>query len=100
VLDVFGAGWVEKRLFQVTGASLLLKMKEDPAYCSWTRSGSPQTISASSSNYNLQEQGTCHRPQETHCATAYKLAIPNFLLVGSVLSRKHGLATFVHEQLL
>jgi len=33
---MFGAGWVGKRLFQVTGASLLLKMKEDPAYCSWS----------------------------------------------------------------
>jgi len=37
--------------------------------------------------------------QETHCTTADKLVIPNFLLVGSVLSRNHGLATFVHERL-
>ena len=30
--------------------------------------------------------------QETHCTTADKLAIPSFSLVGSVLSRNHGLA--------
>ena len=37
--------------------------------------------------------------QETHCTTAGKLVIPNFSLPGSVLSRTHSLATFVHEQL-
>jgi len=37
--------------------------------------------------------------QETHCTTADKLVIPNFPLVGSVLSRNHGIATFVHERL-
>jgi len=37
--------------------------------------------------------------QETHCTTADKLVIPNFSLAGSILSRNHGLATFVHEQL-
>jgi len=35
--------------------------------------------------------------QETHCATAHKPVIPNFSPAGSVLSRNHGLATFVHE---
>ena len=37
--------------------------------------------------------------QKTHCMTADKLAIPDFLLAGSVLSRKQCLAMFVHEQL-
>ena len=37
--------------------------------------------------------------QETHCTFADKLAIPNFSQAGSILSRKHGLATFVHERL-
>ena len=37
--------------------------------------------------------------QETHCTTADKQVIPNFSLAGSVLSRKQGLATFVHERL-
>jgi len=32
--------------------------------------------------------------QESHCTTADKLVIPNFSTAGSVLSRKHGLATF------
>ena len=37
--------------------------------------------------------------QETHCTDAEKLALPNYQLAGSSLSRKHGLATFVHERL-
>jgi len=37
--------------------------------------------------------------QETHSTTADKLVIPNFSLAGSILSRNHGLATFVHERL-
>ena len=37
--------------------------------------------------------------QATRCTTADKLVIPNFSLAGSVLSRKHDLATFVHERL-
>jgi len=37
--------------------------------------------------------------QETHCTTADKLVIPpNFSLAESVLSRKKGHATFVHER--
>ena len=37
---------------------------------------------------------------ETNCTTtADKLVIPNFSLAGSLLSRNHGLATFVHERL-
>ena len=34
--------------------------------------------------------------QETHCIDAEKLVLPNYQLAGSSLSRKHGLATFVH----
>ena len=37
--------------------------------------------------------------QETHFTDAEKLALPNYQLAGSSLSRKHGLATFVHERL-
>ena len=37
--------------------------------------------------------------QETHCTDAEKLVLPNYQLVGSSLSRKHGLARFVHERL-
>ena len=37
--------------------------------------------------------------QETHCTSVDRLVIPNFSRAGSVLSRKHGLATFVHEKL-
>ena len=37
--------------------------------------------------------------QETHCTFADKLTIPGFAPAGSTLSRKHGLATFVHDRL-
>ena len=37
--------------------------------------------------------------QETHCTDAEKLVLPNHKLAGFSLSRKHGLATFVHERL-
>ena len=35
--------------------------------------------------------------QETHCTDAEKLVLPNYQLSGCSLSRKHGLATFVHK---
>jgi len=37
--------------------------------------------------------------QMTHCITADKLVIPNFSLAGSILSRNHGLVTFVYKRL-
>ena len=37
--------------------------------------------------------------QETHCTDAEKLVLQNYQLAGSTLSRKCGLATFVHERL-
>ena len=37
--------------------------------------------------------------QEIHYIDAEKLVLPNYQLAGSSLSRKHGLATFVHERL-
>ena len=37
--------------------------------------------------------------QETHCTDAEKLVLPHYQLAGSSLSRKHGLATFVHKRL-
>ena len=38
--------------------------------------------------------------QKTHCTDAEKLVLPiNYQLAGSSLSRKRGLATFVHERL-
>ena len=37
--------------------------------------------------------------QETHCTDAEKLVLQNYQLAGSSLSRKHGLATFIHERL-
>ena len=37
--------------------------------------------------------------QETHCISAEKLVLSNYQLAVFSLSRKHGLATFVHERL-
>ena len=37
--------------------------------------------------------------QETPCTDAEKLVLPNYQPAGSSFSRKHGLATFVHERL-
>ena len=37
--------------------------------------------------------------QETHCTCANKLTTPGLALARSSLSRKHGLATFVHDRL-
>ena len=37
--------------------------------------------------------------QKTHSTDAEKLVLPSHQLAGSSLSRKHGLATFVHERL-
>ena len=36
--------------------------------------------------------------QETHCTDAEKLVLPNYQLAGPFLSRKHGLAMFVHKR--
>ena len=36
--------------------------------------------------------------QETHCTCGDKLTVPGFALAGSSLSRKHGLAMFVHDR--
>ena len=37
--------------------------------------------------------------QKTHCTSSEKLILPSFALARFSLSRKHSLATFVHEQL-
>ena len=37
--------------------------------------------------------------QDTHCTNAEKLVLPGYQLARSFLSRKHGLAMFVNEQL-
>ena len=47
----------------------------------------------------LQSEALVILLQETHCTDAEKLVLPNYQLAGSSLSRKHGLATFVHKRL-
>ena len=37
--------------------------------------------------------------QETHCTSAQRLVLPDYQLAGFSLSRKHGLAMFVHKRL-
>ena len=52
-----------------------------------------------SSSPRLQSKALVILLQKTHCTDAEKLVLPNYQLAGSSLSRKHGLATFVHERL-
>ena len=47
----------------------------------------------------LQSEALVILLQEIHCIDAEKLVLPNYQLAGSSLSRKYGLATFVHERL-
>ena len=47
----------------------------------------------------LQSEALIILLQETHCTEAEKLAFLSYQLSRSSLSRKHGLATFVHERL-
>ena len=47
----------------------------------------------------LQSEALVILLQETHCTDTEKLVLPNYQLAGSSLSRKHGLATFVHKRL-
>ena len=47
----------------------------------------------------MQSEALVFLLQETHCIDAEKLVLPNYQLAGFSLSRKHGLATFVHERL-
>ena len=46
----------------------------------------------------LQSEALVILLQKTHCTDAEKLILPNYQLAGSSLSRKHGLATFVHKR--
>ena len=53
---------------------------------------------------DISQLATRHRAlvillQETHCTTPDQLVIPNFKLAGWTISRKYGLATFIHEGL-
>ena len=47
----------------------------------------------------LQSEALVILLQENHCTDSEKLVHLNYQLAGSSLSRKHGLATFVHERL-
>ena len=47
----------------------------------------------------MQSEALVILVQETYCTDAEKFVLPNYQLAWSSLSRKHGLATFVHERL-
>ena len=51
--------------------------------------------------YNLatQREALVILFQETHCTSAQRLFLLDYQLAGFSLSRKHGLAMFVHERL-
>ena len=98
VLDVFGMGWVIKRPSQSAAAEMLPKDL-------WPNILQLTTEELTAVKISVIEQLAYKNKafiivlQETHCTTANKLVIPNFLLAGSILSRNHGLATFVHDRL-
>ena len=49
--------------------------------------------------FALQFEALAILLQETHCTDGQKLILPSYQLAGSSLSKKHGLATLVHERL-
>jgi len=89
-LDVFGVGWVIKRPWEDDPRPNILQMN---------------TEGLTAKKISIAEQLAYKNKdfiivlQETHCTTADKLVVPDFSLAGSVLSRNHGFATFVHERL-
>ena len=48
---------------------------------------------------SVQHEAVVIPLQETHCTSSKKLKLSCFAQAGFFFSRKHGLATFVHEQL-
>jgi len=91
-LDVFGVGWVINPVFQSEDdpRSNILKLN--------TEGLTAKKI------YVIEQLAYRNKAfsivlRQSHCTTSDKLVIPNFSLDGSVLSRNHGLATFVHEPL-
>ena len=94
-LDVFGLGWVMKRPSQGVAAEMLQKTQHTTAEHRGAYSRQVSVIE----QLAYKNKAFIIVQQETHCTTADKLVIPNFSLAGSVLSRNHDLATFVHERL-
>jgi len=88
---------IEQLTYKNKTAEMLPKT-HDPTYSSWTPRGLLQTRYLSLS-ITFKDKAFIIVLQETRCTTADKLVIPSFSLAGSVLSRNHGLATFVHERL-
>jgi len=99
VLDVFSAGWVGKRLAQGAAAEMLPKMISDLANLQLNIEGFTGNSISVIEQLAYKNKAFIIALQETHCTTGNKLVIHNFSLSGSVLSRKDGLATFVHERL-
>ena len=88
-------GWSLPRPEKGAAAEMLPNMTHDPIYSSWTSRGLLQRRSL----LLRSNKAFILVLQETHCTAAEKLVIPNFSLAGSILSRNHGLTTFVHERL-
>ena len=99
-LDVFSLGWVIQRPSQGAAAQILPK-----TYAPWHNIFQLNTEGLTENKISIIEQLAYMNKafiiilQENHWITADKLVIPNFSLAGSILSRKFGLATFVHERM-
>ena len=77
---------------------------EDPLFFSWTSKASLQATWTFfiTSLCSLRHSSSYYRRLVIllhQCSDAEKLVLPNYQLAVSSLSRKHGLATFVHERL-
>jgi len=94
VLDVFSVGWVKARTSQGAAAH-----EPRPNILQLNTEGLTSNKISVIEQLAYKNKAFIIVLQENHCTTADKLVIPNFSLAGSVLSRKHGLATFVHERL-
>ena len=85
-----GRGDVSKRIINKFGRPAILQLNIEGL-----------TASKMSVLYHLdaQRKAFVNLLQETHCTSAQRLVLPDYQLAGFSLSRKHGLATFVHEGL-
>jgi len=97
-LDVFGMGWVIKRLSQGAAAEKLPKTQRPNILQLNTEGLTADKISVIEQlAYKNKPSSSSDRRPTAQLQT--QLVIPYFSPAGSVLSRNHGLATFVHELL-
>ena len=83
------------------GQCIKTHRQQVPKACHFSAEHRSLTASKMSVLYHLaaQRQALVILLQDTHCTSAQKLVLPDYQLAEFSLSRKHGLATFVHKRL-